>query len=500
MGKRSKLFLALLLAFVTCLGSLESVTAAVGSSLLGDGTTMDVYLSLEYGTSGMLPVPSGISYSGASYLYNDGNYIGTVSYYITVGEGSAAYDDDDDFTYIQTQYQTQTLTIIYGEKGTLAGPTDVSYASSTFAEDYYWDSLLTLDDKGNYTTKGTGTTTVTGTFYDTSGHRVAEVSYKITVKADLTGVTLNKYSQTKYIEKDSYSYASYEFKLKAGTYALPTSSDDYTFTCKSSNSSVEVYGYMEDNAKFVLNTYGSGKTTVTVTINGTKFKVKLKTVEVSINKTSLLLATNKTGKLTVKGVSSGVKWSSTNPKVVKVSANGKVTAKKSGNAVIKAKIGDITVGCVVSVASQSRIKAAKWATRTAASSTYSQAKRMQDGYYDCSSLVWRGYRAAGVYIGGSTSTAPTAANLGKWYADKKKTIKNGLSDKNVQSMKLNVGDLMFETGANNGRYKGIYHVEMITGYNCIGFDSEGNPELILTWASRSDGAYGYYSGYIVGRP
>jgi hypothetical protein len=237
-----------------------------------------------------------------------------------------------------------------------------------------------------------------------------------------------------------------------------------------------------------------------VTINGTSYKVKLKTVAVSMNKTTLLLATKKTAQLKVNGISSGIKWSSTNSKVVKVSANGKVTAKKSGNAVIKAKIGNITVGCVVSVAAQSRIKAAKWATRTAATSTYSQAKRMQNGYYDCSSLVWRAYKAAGVYIGGSKSYAPTAANLGKWCVEKKKTISGGLSDKNVQSMKLNVGDLMFETGMNSDRYKGIGHVEMITGYYIYYFDSKGNPVLGLTWASRGTDYYYHSSSFLVGRP
>jgi predicted DNA repair protein MutK len=124
---------------------------------------------------------------------------------------------------------------------------------------------------------------------------------------------------------------------------------------------------------------------------------------------------------------------------------------------------------------------------------------MQKGYYDCSSLVWRSYKYAGTSLMSSTY-APVAADLGKWIVQKKKKVKGGLSYKNVQAMKLNAGDLMFETGENNGRYKGIYHVEMITGYSCVGFDSDGNPELVLTWASRPDGAYGYSTDYLVGRP
>ena len=66
-------------------------------------------------------------------------------------------------------------------------------------------------------------------------------------------------------------------------------------------------------------------------------------------------------------------------------------------------------------------------------------------------------------------------------------------------MKLNAGDLMFETGADNGRYRGIYHVEMITGYSCEGFDSKGRPYLQIKWASKPDGYYGS-ARQLVGRP
>jgi cell wall-associated NlpC family hydrolase len=239
-----------------------------------------------------------------------------------------------------------------------------------------------------------------------------------------------------------------------------------------------------------------------MTINGKEFTVTLNIVKVGL-KSSLLLATKKTAQLKTTGIKTGVKWSSTNPKVVKVSSGGKVTAKKNGNAVIKAVLstdqGEFTLGCAVSVVTQKRYKAIKKAIRIVKTSTYSQPKRMQNGYYDCSSLVWRAYKYAGISLM-SSSYAPVAAELGKWIVQKKKKVKGGLSESNVQGMKLHAGDLMFETGLNNGRYKGIYHVEMITGYTCIGFGSDGKPELLLTWASRPDGAYGYSDSYLVGRP
>lgn len=45
-------------------------------------------------------------------------------------------------------------------------------------------------------------------------------------------------------------------------------------------------------------------------------------------------------------------------------------------------------------------------------------------------------------------------------------------------MKSRPGDLLFGTGANNGRYKGIYHVEMFVGYACYGF--QGNKPILTT--------------------
>ena len=64
-----------------------------------------------------------------------------------------------------------------------------------------------------------------------------------------------------------------------------------------------------------------------------------------------------------------------------------------------------------------------------------------------------------------------------------------LSPSNIQNMKLNAGDLMFEEGNNNGRYRNIYHVEMIKGYTCYGFDANGQPLLGIAWANRPDDYY-----------
>lgn len=127
----------------------------------------------------------------------------------------------------------------------------------------------------------------------------------------------------------------------------------------------------------------------------------------------------------------------------------------------------------------------------------SQPKRMQEKFYDCSSLVWKSYHKNGVNFG-MAYYAPVAADMGKWCAQHKKLVSGGLSQANIQNMKLNPGDVMFETGQKNGRYKGIYHVEMITGYIFYGFDRNGKAELGIQWAA-GDEKY-YPMGQMVGRP
>ena len=83
-------------------------------------------------------------------------------------------------------------------------------------------------------------------------------------------------------------------------------------------------------------------------------------------------------------------------------------------------------------------------------------------------------------------------------ARRHKLLGGGFSQKNAVNLKFKAGDLMFETGASNGRYKGIYHVEMIIGYEFYGWDEKNNPIVAVKWANRPDGHYGYGAG-IVGK-
>lgn len=321
--------------------------------------------------------------------------------------------------------------------------------------------------------------------------------YDVTVSPDLSDVKIDKTSQTGYASS-SWDVPIYTFQLTSKE-VLSEDWDSVTLSCVSSNAGIYVYSSLQDNV-LTIQPSAPGKTVVTVSINNRKlFKLTINTILVKISANSALLTVKETKQLSIQGYKGAkAKWSSGNPAVVSVSSNGKITAKKTGNAVIKAKVGNFVFGCAVSVVTPSRKKAINTAIHIAKTCTYSQPKRMQSKFYDCSSLVWRAYSKNGVNFG-NKYYAPVAASIGQWCAQKKKLVKGGLSQTNIDKMKLKAGDLMFETGANNGRYKGIYHVEMIVGYSCQGFDQNGKPILKVKWANRPDGCYGC-GGQMVGRP
>ncbi|MBR3771019.1 MAG: C40 family peptidase [Clostridium sp.] len=85
---------------------------------------------------------------------------------------------------------------------------------------------------------------------------------------------------------------------------------------------------------------------------------------------------------------------------------------------------------------------------------YSQDYRCSGSYYDCSSLAYYAWQAAGVdisYGAGSVPTAAEEARIGneKGYA--------------ISPLVMQPGDLVFYGGRANGRYLGIYHVAIYIG-------------------------------------
>lgn len=175
------------------------------------------------------------------------------------------------------------------------------------------------------------------------------------------------------------------------------------------------------------------------------------------DKTMLALYKGESETLKVKGMPSKVRWSSSDSTIVKVSGTGKIIAKEYGYATITAKSEGVELTYEVGVSYEKAVKALRYAVRNY-HSTYSQEKRTQKGYYDCSSYVWYSYHSQGVNLG-SSDYPPTAANIAKWCKQNGYIIMEG----NIEISKLLPGDLIFETGSDNGRYRGIYHVDLYQG-------------------------------------
>ena len=87
---------------------------------------------------------------------------------------------------------------------------------------------------------------------------------------------------------------------------------------------------------------------------------------------------------------------------------------------------------------------------------YSQELRDSGDYYDCSSLVYYAWKAAGVDIsfGGSYSAAAQAQGLEQ-------------AGKSVPMEELQPGDLIYFSYVHNGRYKNISHVAIYAGNGMI---------------------------------
>lgn len=218
-----------------------------------------------------------------------------------------------------------------------------------------------------------------------------------------------------------------------------------------------------------------GNYKITFTIDGKNIVCNVKVMKMWFSRNSKTVADSMNGKweqnsslvlmskgeqttLKVKGNKAKVKFKSSNTKVAKINSKGVLTAKGNGYTTISATADGFTIKYKVAVSKKASVKAIRYAIKHF-NSKYSQPKRMQKGYYDCSSYVWRSYASARYYIGGSKNWAPTAADLAKWCADKGYVKLNG----KIKYSKMMPGDLVFECGSDNGRYKGIYHVDLYVG-------------------------------------
>lgn len=233
--------------------------------------------------------------------------------------------------------------------------------------------------------------------------------------------------------------------------------------------------YAADNTgNFVLHGktfYGFGKQTrkVYVYVDGIILTATVKCTEPKLSRTQEILKKGQSASYALKGTSgyTPVTYKIKNTKYATVSKAGKVKAKNYGKTTLTATAdGDTWKFDLYVVKSKTYTAVMKAHSICKSKPVYSQSKRMQKGYVDCSSFVWKSYKPAKVYFG-SKSYAPTAADIAKWCSKNKKLLK--LSTYNGKSNKLKPGDLIFykKRSGKNGRYKNIDHVSMYVGNDTI---------------------------------
>lgn len=368
------------------------------------------------------------------------------------------------------------------------------------------DPCITLDAEGNFSAIAPGTDTVKIVGYDSSGLPTYYAYIYFTVRLDMSNVSLEKTTVTGYLFAD-YDYGDYVYyspvRLEIPVISpvvLDETIDGIDLSCTSSNENVSSYVSLSDNTLALeLRAQEKCNTKLTIMMGGKKYKVSVKLQPVRMSDTSYLLEEGHTKQLKVKGYSGKITWSSTNPEIASVSKNGVVKGKKIGNVVITAKLGDQRVGCAVSVTAEDLKKVCARAAYIGTNWAYSQEKRTQSGYYDCSALVWKAYREYTNINFGSSSYPGTTRTESAWCRDHNKMISGGYSYKKIRKMQMNPGDIIFKSTDEKDPYNTTYHVEMFTGYICIGYDRDGKPIVDTLWAARGIG-YMVEEGSMLARP
>lgn len=212
---------------------------------------------------------------------------------------------------------------------------------------------------------------------------------------------------------------------------------------------------------------GSGK--VTAKVNGKKYKVKYYVLKPIFYPIKSIVARGKTTKINIGGVGNTRRtFTSRNPNIASVALDGTITGRSAGVTYVDVRIANMSHTYRVEVSAKgikTIIKRAKWIVNNW---TYSQPNRMSDGFYDCSALVWKGYKAYKNYNAklGSKKYALPAANLFDYLRAKGQLVSFGF----VSLNNLAPGDLFFYGDYNSavrystpGRTLNIYHVAMYAG-------------------------------------
>lgn len=133
---------------------------------------------------------------------------------------------------------------------------------------------------------------------------------------------------------------------KGSTYKLEPEQKNISGTITWKSTDKKIAGV---NGKGNVTAKKSGTVTITAKADGCTASCKVQVITISLSDSQAFIGKGQTKNLSVTGTSKKVSWSSDNPAIASVNGKGKVTAKKEGNAVITAKVGNIPLTCKVTV-------------------------------------------------------------------------------------------------------------------------------------------------------
>lgn len=256
--------------------------------------------------------------------------------------------------------------------------------------------------------------------------------------------------------------------LASGCYGVIEIQDSSGGPVTFSTSNKKIVSYVSDEEGNIKIKAGkkTGTATIKVVADGVILTGKITVTNPEFKQYYGFYQKNKSFQVDLKGINKKSKphWSCLNEKTASVNQSGRGRTKKLGSTLVLCHVDGKTLAYNLAVGTKCAVKAMLWGYSKLGKCRYSQARRMNKVYFDCSSFVYRCYRAAGRYLVRKTSWAPVAADIGHYYVRKKKSVKP--SGKIYKAEKLRPGDLICFGGkkaSRNGRYKRIYHIALYIG-------------------------------------
>ena len=257
---------------------------------------------------------------------------------------------DTNITITEVRLNKSTETLTEGDKTTLTAT--VLPENTTDSKNVSWSSsnseVATVDANGTVTAKRAGTAIITAT---SENGKTASCTVTVSRKEiPITEISLDKSSAT---------LTEGETTTIVATVLPENTTDSKSVSWSSSNSEVAT---VDANGTVTAKRAGTAIITATST-NGktagctvTVSKKEIPIIEISLDKSSATLTEGETTTIVATVLpenttdSKSVSWSSSNSEVATVDANGTVTAKRAGTAVITAtSTNGKTAGCTVTV-------------------------------------------------------------------------------------------------------------------------------------------------------